>query len=65
MSITTSFSLMKDKLNEVNEKDGSKSIQRMLVVFELPFVVDEDDIKRFFTKKVGVVKKIDMYVITN
>lgn len=30
----------------------------MIVVFELPFVVDEEDITRFFAKTIGQVRRV-------
>jgi hypothetical protein len=33
----------------------------MVIVFELPFVIDETDIKKFFAKVAGGVKSLEVY----
>ncbi len=56
MSLSTSHQLVRNKLDQLTTGD-EKAAKRTIVVFELPFMIEEDDISEFFEKAVGNVKK--------
>lgn len=58
MSVT-SKTLIKEKLESIANTD-KKKIERMVILFELPFVVDESDIRKWFSK-CGGVKSMEVY----
>lgn len=56
----TSQALVKQKLAEYLEKEGDKRVKSIVVVFELPFSVSEDEVNKVFSAKFGKIKKVDM-----
>ncbi|KAL0483211.1 U4/U6 snRNA-associated-splicing factor PRP24 [Acrasis kona] len=59
MSVTTSKALLLEKLNEIGA--DAKRLKKTIVVMELPFVADESDMKKYFSKCKGSVRSIDIY----
>jgi hypothetical protein len=53
----TCLALIRSKLSEINDP---KRLKKTIVVLELPFVADDTDMKRYFSKCKGGVKSIDM-----
>eukprot|EP00761_Pharyngomonas_kirbyi_P014843 gb/GECH01014874.1/.p1 GENE.gb/GECH01014874.1/~~gb/GECH01014874.1/.p1 ORF type:complete len:127 (+),score=18.38 gb/GECH01014874.1/:1-381(+) len=54
----TTKEILKRRLEELEEKDP-KALDRVVVVLELPFVVDEDEVKSFF-KPCGSIKHVEI-----
>ncbi|KAL9645250.1 hypothetical protein ABK040_002450 [Willaertia magna] len=52
-------SLLKRKLNEEKDKDP-EFLKRAIVVLELPFVVDENQVQNFFKKCDGGLKRLEI-----
>ncbi|EFC39809.1 predicted protein [Naegleria gruberi] len=44
----------------LNDKEGEKLLKRTIVVFELPFVAEEKQIREFFEKVSGGISSIDV-----
>lgn len=49
--------MIRSKLSEITDP---KRLKRTIVVMELPFVADDTDMKRYFSKCKGGIKSIDM-----
>ncbi|KAG2373195.1 hypothetical protein C9374_012797 [Naegleria lovaniensis] len=59
--MSTSRNLIKQKLEDIlQEKEGEKILKRTIVVFELPFVAEEKQIREFFEKVSGGIASIDV-----
>ena len=55
------LALLKEKLNAIHEENKG-ALQKVIVCLELPFVVEEKEIKKFFAKCGGGVKSIELYI---
>jgi RNA recognition motif-containing protein len=59
--MSTSKTILREKLEVVkNDKEGLKSLQKSIVVLELPFVVDEKEIKKYFSRCGGGVERAEL-----
>lgn len=59
--MSTSKQILKERLESIkNEKDGVKSLQKSIVVLELPFVVEEREIKKYFVRCGGGVERLEL-----
>ncbi|KAL9645426.1 hypothetical protein ABK040_002624 [Willaertia magna] len=60
--MSTSRALIKSKLEEIqNSKDGEKLLKKTIVVFELPFVIEEQQIKDYFEKATGGISSVELF----
>lgn len=59
--MSTSKQILKERLESIkNEKDGQKALQKSIVVLELPFVVEEREIKKYFSRCGGGVERLEL-----
>eukprot|EP01080_Neovahlkampfia_damariscottae_P002645 gene2645-3842_t len=57
---TTTKALLKEKLQALQD-ESKGALQKVIVCLELPFVVEEKEIKKFFAKCGGGVKSIELF----
>lgn len=58
----TSLNTLKNNLGTYISKEGQSRVKTTVVVLELPFNIQDEELNSLFTKKFGKVKRMEMYV---
>jgi RNA recognition motif-containing protein len=45
--------VVKEKLTEIKNAGGEERLKRCVVVLELPFIIDEKEVEKYFSKCAG------------